>query len=67
MTTDIKAAPTALLGELDFQALAREKVRAAVRFTLMTVLEKSAPSWEPTGTNAMTPGAISGMGATRAI
>ena len=40
MTAAIEAAPLALLNELDFQALAREKIRTAIRFTLTLVLEK---------------------------
>ncbi len=56
MTSELEAAQTAALNELDFQALAREKIRAAVRFTLTTILEEEVSAfigaewYERTGT-----------------
>jgi putative transposase len=40
MTSDIKAAQTAEFNEMDFQGLAREQMRLAIRFTLATILEE---------------------------
>jgi transposase-like protein len=45
MTSEIKADQSALVNEFDFQALAREKMRAAIRFTLVTVLEEEVSAF----------------------
>jgi hypothetical protein len=45
MTFEIEAAQSALVNELDFQGLAREKMRAAIRFTLVTVLEEEVSAF----------------------
>jgi transposase-like protein len=45
MTSEIKADQSALVNELDFQALAREKMRTAIRFSLVTVLEEEVSAF----------------------
>jgi len=45
MTSAIEAAQTAVLNELDFQVLARQKVRLAIRFTLATILEEEVSAF----------------------
>ena len=45
MTSEIEAAQLAQVNELDFQALAREKMRAAIWFTLATVLEEEVSAF----------------------
>jgi putative transposase len=45
MASDIEAAQTAELNEMDFQRLAREQMRLAIRFTLVTILEEEVSAF----------------------
>jgi transposase-like protein len=45
MTSEVEAAQLAPLNEFDFPALAREKMRAAIWFTLATVLEEEVSAF----------------------
>jgi putative transposase len=45
MTSEIEAAQAAVLDKFEFQALAREKMRAAIRFTFATLLEEEVTAF----------------------
>ena len=45
MTSDIETAQAAMLDKFEFQALAREKMRAAIRSTFATLLEEEVSAF----------------------